>query len=273
LTLDPADDLGPVWSPDGQRIAFTTYRKGNADIYVKNANGVGPETPVLESPVDEIVKDWSQDGRYMAYLYGDDDYRDIYAVPLEDGKPAQGAKSFPVVQGHFHKDQPQFSYDGKWLAYTSDEAGTYQVYVVSFPALDQKLEVSVTGGGQPQWRKDGKEIYFRDLASGAIMAADVKAGAKLDANPPHELFRPSFSGAWVTNPIRHLLAVSPDGQRFLLRVPAQNGGNGRPSAPTIQTEASGTSLNAGAGSVFAQNNNGLTVNRNWTAALEQTGRQ
>src|SRR5262249_16632967 len=157
LTLDPADDMGPVWSPDGKRIAYTSYRKGNADIYVKNANGVGLETPLLESPVDEFVRDFSRDGRYMAYVSGEDEFRDIYVLRLENRSPAKDAKPIPVAQGRFHKDQPKFSYDGKWLAYASDETGAYQVYVVSFPALDQKLQVSVNGGGQPHWRKDGKE--------------------------------------------------------------------------------------------------------------------
>jgi Tol biopolymer transport system component/predicted Ser/Thr protein kinase len=269
LTLDPADDLGPVWSPDGARIAFTTYRKGNADIYVKNANGIGPETPLLDSPADEIVKDWSKDGRYLAYSFGEDDYRDIYAVALEDGKPSESAKPFPVVQGHFHKDQPQFSYDGKWLAYTSDETGTFQVYIVSFPALDQKLQVSVTSGGQPRWRKDGKELFFRDL-TGRVMAAEIHAGAKLDASPPQALFQPQFSGAFVSNPVRHMLAVTPDGQRFLIRVAAPQNANGTrsasamvpPVAKGIDQSGSTTGPNR-----YAQNNNGLTVIEHWMSAL------
>jgi Tol biopolymer transport system component len=82
LTLDPADDINPVWSPDGLRVAFTTYRKGNADIYVKNANGSGAETPLLDSPTDEMVEDWSKDGRYIAYLSGQNNAPDIYALPL-----------------------------------------------------------------------------------------------------------------------------------------------------------------------------------------------
>jgi Tol biopolymer transport system component len=273
LTLDPGDDLGPVWSPDGARIAFTTWRKGNADIYVKNANGLGPETPLLESPADEIVKDWSKDGRYLAYTFGADDYRDIYAVALEDGKPAAGAKPLPVVQGQFHKDQPQFSYDGKWLAYTSDETGTFQIYVVSFPALDQKLQVSVAGGGQPHWRKDGKELFFREPSTGRVMAAEIHAGAKLDASPPQALFRPQYSGAFISNPIRHMLSVTPDGQRFLIRVATPPNGAGTRAAPTVPAVVSGAdALSATAGpNRYSSNNNGLTVIQHWTASLGKTG--
>ncbi len=133
LTTDPADDVGPVWSPDGKQIAFTTWRKGNADIYVKAANNVGGETPLLESPMNESIKDWSKDGKFIAFECGQDEYQDICAAPIDaSGKVG---KPFPVVQGHYRKDEPQFSYDGKWLAYTSDinEAGKFEVYVTSFP--------------------------------------------------------------------------------------------------------------------------------------------
>src|SRR5262249_38704289 len=109
LTLDPADDINPVWSPDGKRIAFTTYRKGNADIYVaENGTGVGKDTPLLETGADEIVEDWSKDGKYIAYLTGQDNFHDIWALPLRDGKPAPGQKPFPVAQGRFQKNEPQF---------------------------------------------------------------------------------------------------------------------------------------------------------------------
>src|SRR5262249_5887804 len=88
LTLDPNDDIDPVWSQKGDRIAFTTYRKGNADIYVVNSNSVGQETPLLETAANESVKDWSKDGRYLLYMTGQDQFQDIYAIKLTpDGKP------------------------------------------------------------------------------------------------------------------------------------------------------------------------------------------
>ena len=272
-TQDPADDINPVWSqPDGKRIAFTTYRKGNADIYIKNANGVGPETPLLESSTDEMVEDWSKDGRYIAYLYGTGEFRDIYALPLTEGKPDPAQKPFPVVQGHFHKDEPQFSYDGKWLAYTSDETGVYQIYVVSFPALDQKLQVSQTGGGQPRWRKDGKELLYRDPSDGRIFAVDIKAGAKIEAGVPQALFRPgAYNGTWAIDPTRHHLSVAPDGQRFLLvrvqdSVAGGGGGSTAPQAPT-SFSAPGQTGAAGGGSAAGPLSGRLTVIQHWPSGL------
>lgn len=269
LTLDPADDINPVWSPDGTRVAFTTYRKGNADIYVKNANGVGAETPLLESSNDEIVEDWSKDGRYIAYLSGQDNFQDIYALPMSGEKPSPDQKPFPLVQGHFQKNQPQFSYDGKWLAYTSDESGQFEVYVISFPALDQKLKVSTEGGGQPRWRKDGKELYYRAPASTAIMAVDIKTSGKLESGVPHALFTPTQRGTVGANPIRHQLAVTPDGQRFLLRIASAGGGrgvggSGVTNAPAQFFAPGQTGGRGGRGGLVTF---GLTVIQHWTTAL------
>ncbi|MDO8677264.1 MAG: protein kinase [Acidobacteriota bacterium] len=212
LTLDPADDLNPVWSPTGDRIAFTTYRKGNADVYVKNANGVGPETPLLNSSSNEMVEDWSKDGKYIAYKLGQDAFEDLYVLPVSGGDK----KPIPVVTGPYRKDEPQFSYDGKWLAYTSNESGTFEVYVLSFPALDQKQRISaIGGGGQPRWRKDGKEIFYRAPDDG-VMAVDLKLGAGIEAGIPRRLFG-AISYANSRDPVRHQWNVTADGQRFLLR--------------------------------------------------------
>ncbi len=275
LTLDPADDVDPVWSPDGTRVAFTTFRKGNADIYVKNANNVGAETPLLESASDEIVKDWSKDGRFIAYLSGQEGAPDIYVLPLSEGKKPGAEKPFPVVQGKFQKNEPQFSYDGKWLAYTSDETGTFQVTVISFPAGDQKLQVSRAGGGQPRWRKDGKELFYR-APDGDVMAVDIKTVPKLEASVPHTLFRsPSTVGSAV-DPVRHQLAVMPDGQRFLLRFSAAGiGGGGGPNSAVPEAQPFASGFGGGGGGRAGINNGpgggmittGLTVIQHWPAAL------
>jgi Tol biopolymer transport system component len=267
LTLDPADDINPVWSPDGRRVAFTSFRKGNADIFVKNANGVGDETALLDSSADEYVEDWSKDGRYIAYRMDQDGFEDLYVLPLDaDGKPG---KPVPIVKGKFHKDEPQFSYDGKWLAYTSDESGTFEVYVVSFPALDQKLKVSDGGGGRPRWREDGKEILFQGL-QGAKLAVDFKPGPKIEVGIQHVL--------WSTNnnsePTRHLWSVSRDGQRILIRTLVAGGARG--VTPTVVRNffPAGQAGQPGRGGGRGPNPsgpgaNGLTLVRHWTAAFRK----
>lgn len=265
LTLDPADDINPVWSPAGDRIAFTTFRKGNADVYVKNANSVGVETPLLDSPSNEFVEDWSKDGKYLAYKLGQEAFEDIYVLPLT----GNDKKSIPVVTGPYRKDEPQFSYDGKWLAYTSNESGTFEVYVISFPALDQKLRVSaIGGGGQPRWRADGKELYYKAPDDGA-MAVDLKLGPGIAAGIPRRLFSSLTTAPSSRDPVRHQWNVTPDGQRFLLRYAggsAPQFQSGRGGTPTLAFAApvTGSAVpQAQAGQGFVTS--GLTVIRNWPA--------
>ena len=257
---------------DGKWIAFTTYRKGNADIYeIENGSGVGKETPLLETSSDEVVKDWSKDGKFIAYLNGQDGFYDIYALPLVNAKPSADQKPFPVVQGHFQKSEPQFSYDGKWLAYTSDRTvpGTFQVYVRSFPAGDQEIAMSTAGGGQPRWRKDGKELYYR-APDDNIMAVEIKPGAKLEAGIAHPLFLAPFRSLITQDPVRHLLWVSADGQRFLLRTPvgvSLGGNQGIPSVPVNSSVTTTAAAGRGGTGVVGPPSSGLTVIQHWPSSL------
>jgi serine/threonine protein kinase/Tol biopolymer transport system component len=273
LTLDPSDDLNPVWSPDGARVAFTTFRKGNADVFVKNANGVGPETPILDSTADEFVEDWSKDGRHLIYKLAEGEFEDLYVLPFDaEGKPG---KPFPVIQGPFHKDEPQFSYDGKWLAYGSDESGVYEIYVTSFPALDQKIKVSDGGGGRPRWRRDSKELFYLPLlpAVQGVKAVDFMASPRLDAGAPRELF--PLTGFGQADPTRHLWSVAPDGQRILMRTLAIAGAGVTPTVPSNFVPAQSSPPAAVTVPVLPPANpasNGLTVVRHWTAAVRRAGK-
>ena len=216
LTFDPA--LSPngnvVWSPDGKRVAFASQRAGNRDIYERNVNGVGTDTPLLATPVDEWPEDWSEDGRYLAYGRNTTQANGgLFALPLfGDRKP------IAIADTPFGEDEPRFSKDGRWVAYNSDESGLPQVYLVSFPAIDQKRQISTDGGVQPRWRRDGKELFYLGL-DGRIMAVDLRIDATVDAGVP----RPLFNTRLNVDPIRDQFAVTSDGQRFLVQVPVVNG--------------------------------------------------
>jgi Tol biopolymer transport system component len=268
LTADQSDNLNPVWSPDGKQIAFTSYRKGNADIYVKNAQNVGDEIPLIQSPINESVKDWSKDGKYIAFECGQDEFQDICAVALDaEGKPG---KPITVVQGHFHKNEPQFSYDGKWIAYTSDaNDGRYEVFVQSFPAGDLKQQISTEGGGQPRWRRDGKEMYYRTLDN-RLMAVDIALGTKIEPGVPRFLFNSTSTNSTTMDPTRHMWAALPDGQRFLTRVATgvRNGGAGTQVSPSFTPPGQAAGGRSGPGTVFS----GLTVLLHWPSALPQGGK-
>jgi eukaryotic-like serine/threonine-protein kinase len=195
----------PVWSPDGLQIGFTSSRKGNFDIWVKKASGIGEETPIFQSEDQDWMKDWSKDGRYIAYNTS----TGLYALPLfGDRKP------FRIVQSPSGLNMPNFSFDGKWIAYNSNETGTWQVYVVPFPLADQKFPISTNSGVQPRWRGDGKELYYLTL-DGKMMAVEVEGNGKIKAGIPHIL----FSTGLVVDPANNQYAVASDGQRFLILKP------------------------------------------------------
>ena len=276
LTFDPADDINPVFSPDGSKIAFTTFRKGNADIYVKDINGAaGSETPLVETPANEFVEAWSTNGD-IAYLVEHDNVQDIYTKPVSgEGKA--------LVTGPFRKNEPQFSFDGKWLAYAAETGGSFQVWVTDFPKMEQKVQISKDGGGQPRWRRDGKELYYRDPNSARIVAVSIviKADGKIEpARPEFLAVPPRLAGATVRDATRHQLAVTPDGKEFLLRVPP-NAADSVGSAAAVNTVppfAADSTGNLGLRGVargvggragtFPQDN-GLTVVWRWTSALEK----
>jgi serine/threonine protein kinase len=207
LTFDPALDVCVAWSPDGLRIGFSSNRNGNMDIFVKDATGMGEETVLVDSAEDEWLKDWSKDGQYIAY--GSTNQEGVCILPLfGDRKP------FSILQSPFALNMPSFSYDVKWLAYNSDESGIPQVYVTSFPATDQRRQVSISGGAQPRWKDDGKELYYLSL-DGKMTAVDIGSNAGIEAGKPHILFDTGL----IVDPTNNQYEVTADGRRFLVLKP------------------------------------------------------
>jgi len=270
VTTDPGNAIDPVWSPDNARIAFTSYRKGNADIYVKNANGVGEETALVETAMNESVEDWSRDGKYIAFMSGKDNLQDIYALPLDGLKPG---KPFPVVQGQYQKNEPQFSKDGKWLAYTSDEnvSGKFEVYVISFPAGDLKQQISTDGGGQPRWTWDGKQVHYRTL-NNQFMTVDLKLGATIEHAIPRPLNLASTTQPTAGEPTRHMWSIASDGS-ILIRVPLGAGvAGGGAQAIVLAPQIAPTGQSGPATSTRSPVTSGLTAILHWPSMVTKGGK-
>ena len=211
LTFDPAEDAEPVWSPDGARIAFQSNRRGHNDLFVRNAAGTGEEELLLESPNNKRPEAWSPDGRTIAYYEAPAaGTPNLWLLPLDSRKPQRFAAS------KFGQLMAQFSPDGKWLAYASNESGRPEVYVQPVSGAKGKWQISNAGGAEPQWRGDGKELFYATPSSNAqIMAVDIaeKDGA-LQPGIPHALFGAAVS---ITGPGQpdHRWVVSRDGKKFL----------------------------------------------------------
>lgn len=219
LTFDPADDLGPVFSPDGARILFTSDRKGPRDIYWKASTGVGEDEPVLEGELTKSANDWSPDGRFVVFDTGgavgagsSGGTSDLWVAPLDGDR-----KPLPFLVRPFTDRQAQISPDGRCIAYSSDESGTQEVYVQDFPKPTGKWKVSTEGGAEPRWRRDGRELFY--IAGRKLMAADVRTdAASFHAGAPRVLFEANLDPRTA---IRNRYVVSPDGQRFLIITSAE----------------------------------------------------
>lgn len=212
LTFDQGIDAVPVWSPDRSRIAFTSSRGRNFGIYVKPADGSQPERQLsLMSGVDALPADWSRDGNNLLYLAPPD----LWVYSFVDGKSREFLKATASLRN------AQFSPDGKWVAYSSNESGRWEVYVTTFPDARGKWQVSTDGGEQPRWRGDGKEIYF--LSSDAkLMAVSVDTKTEFESGTPATLFQTSPREQVATTE-QVVYDVSRDGQRFLVNTKYDNG--------------------------------------------------
>ncbi|MBN2318662.1 MAG: PD40 domain-containing protein, partial [Acidobacteria bacterium] len=212
LTNNPSANIHPHWSADGQRIAFASYRKGDSELFEKKVGSIEAETELLVSSENEQTPSWSKDDRHIAFgkVMGSD--IDIYALPLFGEK-----KPFPIIQLPGNEHNFEFSYDNKWLAYQSDESGINQVYLISFPdpEAQPKRQISNNGGVQPQWREDGKELYYLAL-DGKIMAVEITTDTGIDIGASRELIDTSMI---VLPSDQRQYAATRDGQRFLVLKP------------------------------------------------------
>jgi len=241
LTFEPSQDNGmPVWSPDGKRIVFQSLRNGKWGLYEKNSDGTGAEDLLIESQLLQFPMAWSRDGQSIAYVVWDSNQPDLWLLPATgDRKPT------PLLNTKSAENFPQISPDGKWLAYVSNENGTAQTYVRSFPKGDGKWQVSTGAFGFfPRWRSDGKELFYvTGISQGKVMSVEVNGlGSSFVAGTPEELFEPGSYGGPVPGHQGNYFeyAVSSDGQRFLMPQPVSGARGSAP--PTINVILNWTSL-------------------------------
>jgi serine/threonine protein kinase len=189
LTSGVRDDFFPVWSPDGATLAFSTGSpSGGPHLYEASLNGGEPRelTPV---GTVQWVQDWSGDGRFLCYSASSlETGQDIWILDRSDH-----LKTTPFLATAFDEIEPQFSPDGRWIAYSSNESGTYEVYVVSFPNPGRKVRVSSTGGSRPRWRRDGKELFYVS-GDNRMMSAPIRLGESADVKAPQTLFSLDIAG-------------------------------------------------------------------------------
>jgi serine/threonine protein kinase/Tol biopolymer transport system component len=206
FTFGPAAARQQAWSPDGSRIVFCSNRKGHFDLYQKASSGIGNEELLVESDLDKQPTGFSPDGRLLLFSANDPKTKgDVWALPLEGGQ-----KAFPFLQGQPNEVSGQFSPDGHWVAYQSDESRKVEIYAMPFPEPVGKRQISISGGRLPRWR--GKEIFYL-AADNKLMATEVNVkGDRLEVGSTRPVFeiRPGGPGNFYD--------VTADGQRFLVNM-------------------------------------------------------
>jgi len=236
FTFDPAVDSDPVWSPDGRSIIFASNRKQHFNLYRKSSDGAGAEELLYSDNLDKTPTSWSADGKFLLYhARGAGTDFDAWVLPLTPERPGAPLKPFPFAQSPFNELTAQFSPDGRWIAYISDESQRYEVYVARFPGAGGKHQISASAGFAPRWRRDGKEIFYATTDAKLMSAAVTVKGDALEVGEVRPLFGSAFGGGGFT----YRYDVSADGQRFLI-VPQQQASS-----------------------------EGVTVIQNWTAALKK----
>ena len=214
FTFDAAADVSPVWSQDGTRIFYASNRDGGRfGIYERISSGAGRDELLLKTndnsfPDSSVV---TREGEFLLFESENSKFRfDLWVLPLTGGE----RKPIAFMQTEFNETHAQFSPDGRFIAYVSDESGRAEVYVATFPAAGGKWQISTNGGDQPQWRRDGKEIFYV-APDKTLMAVPVTAGNSFEVESPVTLFATRIATGGLTGD-RNRYVVAADGQRFLV---------------------------------------------------------
>jgi serine/threonine-protein kinase len=225
LASNEAIDSLPLWTPDGQRIAFMSMRDRNSAIYWKAAKGTGTDELLVEgSGVAIVARSWSKDGKTLIFMETSEGANlDISAISME----GDHAKKQLLHDKHMEVD-PRISPDGRWMAYSCNETGQYEVYVRPFPDVDgDKWLVSTDGGVWPLWSPDGRELFYRN--EDKYMEVPVKTEPTFSFETPKVLFQ----GTYAIQPSLFMVSnwdINPDGKRFLMIKPPTLAGTGSTTA-------------------------------------------
>jgi serine/threonine-protein kinase len=210
LTLDGGRNDFPVWTPDGASVTFTSDRASPSfDLWTKRADGSGE--PVLEVDEERAIGEalWSPDGRWLIHRTSANVRGSGDILGRRGGSEGERVE---LLASDFSELAPALSPDGRWMAYTSNEPGQNEIFVVPFPNVgDARWAVSVGGGNEPLWSRDGRELFYR-AGNGDVVAVPVRTEPVFAAGTPSVLF--SGSDYWSTT-FHRQYDVTPDGERFL----------------------------------------------------------
>jgi Tol biopolymer transport system component len=209
FTTDPEADIAPLWSPDGERIVYSS-RRNRFNLYERPIGGT-VAMDLLLSAEAKSATDWSSDGRFLLFRsLGRGSNWDIWALPMSGER-----KPVAVVRTKFDERDAQFSPDGRWIAYQSNQSGHFEIYLQRFPGGGEPIPISTNGGAQVRWRGDGRELFYLALDGRltAVRLSFPSDGGSPEVGTPVSLFARAVSS--LRDIARHHYIVSADGERFL----------------------------------------------------------
>jgi eukaryotic-like serine/threonine-protein kinase len=205
----------PVWSPDGRAVAFAAFRDNPPNLFLQDLDAGGEAERLTRSALAQDPLDWSPDGAYVLYVESHPKTRgDLWLLPMTGAR-----RPTPLLASAADETLARISPDGRWLAYTSDESGRYEVYVTTFPQPGARWPISVAGGARPAWSGDGRELFYV-AADGRLMAVAVGTAASFEAGAPQPLFELGARHAGGVGPGWDF-AMAPDG-RVLVNRPVEH---------------------------------------------------
>jgi len=198
----------PLWTPDGKRVAFAWSKTSLAEIWWTAADGGGKPEQLTKTEFDKRPSSWTLDGKYLAFIdSGRGTGFDIHVLRMAD------RQVIPFAATKSNESFPEFSPDGRWLAYVSNESGRNEVYVRSFPDGKKTLPISSEGGMSPAWAPDGRELFYWNIDFTKLMKVDISPGQNLSAGTPKLLFEFAATGSTFNR----IYDITSDGKRFLIR--------------------------------------------------------
>jgi hypothetical protein len=216
LTRDPATDWVPVWTPEGERVLWTSNRDGAARVYAKNADGTGDAEPLTDDDVARGPVSMTPDGSALLFYTSDTANYGMGLLSMDDLTTTE------LFQSDFAYGHGQISPDGRFIAYESNEEGQEEIYVRPFPNVyDDRVKVSLDGGFIPRWA--GNELFYQTYPDGGrnsgmltVMATRIEMEPTLSAGNTVPLFTGLYRAGELALRRPATFDVSDDGQRFLM---------------------------------------------------------
>jgi Tol biopolymer transport system component len=196
----------PLWTADGKRVAFSWSKTASLDMWWAAADGSAKPERLTKTDFEQRPSSWTPDGKYLSFAEARPGM-DVMVLRMAD------RQVIPFAASKSDEAFPEFSRDGRWLVYASNESGRYEVYVRSFPDGRRTLPISSEGGISPMWSPDGRELFYWNTDFTKLMKVDISPGQNLSAGTPKLLFE--FAAA-LSRMVR-IYDVTPDGRRFLIR--------------------------------------------------------